>query len=458
MMLKSWATDTIARRFALTVVFTAAVTVALVYGFTAIAGSWALEPIGESGLLQEAADIVSMIEAAPPELRARLAPVADSSGQRTYWFPADSEVARVLPHIRQHEVGTAQRVVSKLTQLQVVVPELNSGQSRLPSLLDPRHPETVQYALAVCLHDRSWVVFTFPHRSWGLNTTWRWIIGSAFLGIAITLVTTVAAKRFARPIKQLAIAVREFGLNPRSPPIAEDGPRELRQVIRTFNEMQTQIQKFVTQRTMMLAAISHDLRTPLTRMRLRGELIDDPQQQARHFRDVDEMQQMVDGALAFFRDDAISEPNTPFDLPQVLLTIANDYADQKIDIRYDGPTHTLYYGRPFALKRAFDNLVQNAIKYGTPPELVLRQEPQAITVLIRDRGPGIPEKWLKAVFDPYYRLEKSRNRNTGGIGLGLTVALSVVQGHGGDISLHNRAEGGLEARVVLPIAREPATA
>jgi signal transduction histidine kinase len=305
--------------------------------------------------------------------------------------------------------------------------------------------------LGVQLRDRSWVVFTLARRSWGIQEPYRWLIGGFFLAVAIALVTAVAARRFAKPIKQLAVAVREFGLNPRAPPIAEAGPRELRQVIRTFNEMQTQIQRFVAHRTMMLAAISHDLRTPLTRMRLRGEYIEDLQQQQRLFRDVDEMQQMVDGALAFFRDDAVAEPTTTFDLPQVLLTIANDYADQNIEIRYTGPAHSVYHGRPFALRRAFDNLIQNAIKYATPPELELVREPHLITVLIRDRGPGIPDKLLKTVFDPYYRVESSRNRNTGGVGLGLTVAQAMVQGHGGEIRLHNMADGGLEARVILPL-------
>ena len=458
MMLRQWFTDTIARRFALTVFFVALVTLMLLYLFALLVGPLAWQPLRESGLLPEAADLVAMIEAAPPELRPSLTSATTNSAHRVHWLTAGSDGARVLGATQHDDTeGTARGTVAALTQRRVVVLE-PAGKAAWPAALRLDGASTPLYMLGVQLRDRSWVVFTLTHRSWGMQEQYRWLIGFFFLAVASALVTAIAARRFATPIKQLAAAVREFGLNPRSPPIEEDGPRELRQVIRTFNEMQTQIQKFVTQRTMMLAAISHDLRTPLTRMRLRGELIDDPQQQARHFRDVDEMQQMVDGALAFFRDDAISEPNTPFDLPQVLLTIANDYADQKIDIRYDGPAHTLYYGRPFALKRAFDNLVQNAIKYGTPPELVLRQEPQAITVLIRDRGPGIPEKWLKAVFDPYYRLEKSRNRNTGGIGLGLTVALSVVQGHGGDISLHNRAEGGLEVRVVLPIVRKPDTA
>jgi signal transduction histidine kinase len=206
----------------------------------------------------------------------------------------------------------------------------------------------------------------------------------------------------------------------------------------------------------MLAAISHDLRTPLTRMRLRGEFIDDQEQQARLFRDVDEMQNMVDEALAFFRDDASVEETTSFDLPHVLLTVANDYADQDVDIGYAGPAHAVYRGRPFTLKRAFTNLIDNAVKYGKTPEIELSCGEMALVVAIRDRGPGIPAEALDNVFRPYYRVDGSRNRASGGVGLGLTVAQAIVHGHGGEIILQNRPEGGLEARIVLPVLRAPA--
>jgi signal transduction histidine kinase len=287
----------------------------------------------------------------------------------------------------------------------------------------------------------------------------RLLMWISILSISISLITALAARQFAQPIEKLAAAVREFGLNRQWSPLAESGPRELRQVVRTFNEMQAQIQRFLAHRTLMLAAISHDLRTPLTRMRLRGELIDDAEQQARHFRDVDEMQAMVDGALAFFRDDAVdavTETTTHFDLPQMLMTIVNDYADHQIELHYHGPTHAAYKGRPLALKRAVTNLVENALKYATPPSLELQQEARAYVVVVRDRGPGIPEHALESVFLPYYRVEKSRNRNTGGVGLGLTVVQAIVQGDGGEVTLKNSPTGGLEARVLLPVRSERA--
>jgi signal transduction histidine kinase len=164
---------------------------------------------------------------------------------------------------------------------------------------------------------------------------------------------------------------------------------------------------------------------------------------------------MVDEALLFFRDDATAEETTSFDLPRVLLTIANDCADQGIEIGYAGPASAAYWGRPLTLKRAFTNLIDNAAKYGKLPEIELSCGETAFVVDIKDRGPGIPPDALDDVFRPYYRIEKSRNRSTGGVGLGLTVAQGIIQGHGGEIVLKNRPEGGLQARVVLPVLHTP---
>jgi signal transduction histidine kinase len=396
-----------------------------------------------------------MIEAAPLSMRQALAAAAAPGKFRTDWYAAASRASASLEAAPRGEDENAQKTISARLQraVAVLMPAVTGS---VPSGIsyDQTRP-LAPYMLAVQLNDGSWLVFSVMKRTWGMPWADRWAMWLCFLAVSITIVTAIAARQFSRPIERLAAAVRQFGLNPRAPPIAETGPRELQQVIKTFNAMQAQIQKFVAYRTMMLAAISHDLRTPLTRMRLRGEFIDDQEQQARLFRDVDEMQNMVDEALAFFRDDATAEETTGFDLPHALLTIANDYADQDVDIGYAGPAHAVYRGRPFNLKRAFTNLVDNAAKYGKNPEIELSCEETAFVVVIRDRGPGIPPNALDDVFRPYYRVDKSRNRSTGGVGLGLTVAQAIVQGHGGEITLKNRPEGGLEARIVLPVLRTP---
>jgi signal transduction histidine kinase len=446
-----WLLDTVARRFALTEVLAVAVTLALVTLFRTFGGAWSHEPLERSGLLSEAAAIVRMIEAAPPSVRQALAAAAAPGEFRTDWYPAASRASASLESAPRGEDENAQKTISAhLRRAAAVLTPRRSGSVPSGIVEDPSRP-LAPYMLGVQLNDGSWLVFSVMKRSWGMPSPDRWAMWLGFLALSITLVTALAARQFSRPIEQLAAAVRQFGLNPRAPPIAETGPRELQQVIKTFNAMQTQIQKFVAYRTMMLAAISHDLRTPLTRMRLRGEFIEDQEQQARLFRDVDEMQNMVDEALVFFRDDATAEETTSFDLPYVLLTIANDYADQGIEIGYAGPAHAVYWGRPLTLKRAFSNLLDNAAKYAMSAEIELSCDETAFVVAIKDRGPGIPTEALDEVFRPFYRVDKSRNRSTGGVGLGLTVAQGIIQGHGGEITLTNRPEGGLQARVVLPV-------
>jgi signal transduction histidine kinase len=448
--------DSIAWRFAVTVVLAVLVTWSLVGLFTVFGGVSGRPSLERSGLLEQAANMLRIIEAVPAPLREQLASAASSDDVRVDWYAAGSPVAAILDQVadqaseRFHTMLEA-RLGGRPTRLlrpdgtsDVLLsrPEFNEERTRYPDA----------YVLGVQYLDRSWLMFAVP-KTWGLPWYERWVIWLIFLTVATAIVSAIATRQLVRPIRRFTEAIRLFGTNPNAPPIAETGPRELSSVVHSFNEMQAQIQKFVAYRTAMLAAISHDLRTPLTRIRLRGELIADKAQQARLFRDVDELQAMVDGALAFFRGDADEEAVTSFDLSGVLQTITNDYADQAIDIGYAGPSHAVYRGRPFALKRAFTNLIENAVKYGTPPTIEVSCREETITIMIRDNGPGIPPEALKRVFSPFYRVESSRNRTTGGVGLGLTAALAIVRGHGGDIVLSNLPAGGFGAMVTLPVPR-----
>jgi signal transduction histidine kinase len=462
-----WPRDSIARRFALTVALAVAVTWSLVGLFFVFGGVWAQPSLERSGLLDRAADMVRIMEAAPPPIREQLASAATTREVRVGWYAATSPVSTVLEQAIGEAPEHGRAVMEKLLGDRRAVMEELLGDRRpvvlmlkpdassdalmsTPEFQEERAKYPHAYVLAVKHSDGSWLVFNTPERLWGLPWQERWAIWLVFLTVSTGIVSAIATRQLVRPIRKFAEAIRLFGTNPQAPPIAKTGPRELTGVITSFNEMQAQIQKFVAYRTAMLAAISHDLRTPLTRIRLRGELIEDEVQQARLFRDVDELQAMVDGALAFFRGDTDEEAVTSFDLPGVLQTIANDYADQDIAIAYTGPSHAAYRGRPFALKRAFTNLIENAVKYGTPPTIELACREKTITIMIRDQGPGIPTASLERVFSPFYRLETSRNRMTGGVGLGLTAALAIIRGHGGDIVLSNRPAGGLEALVTLP--------
>ena len=452
MRIKFWPEDTIARRFALTVVLSIVVAVALTELVAHVAGVWARPSVHELGLFERADDIVRMIEATPEPQRQTVVNAADNATFRVNWYPAASTTAATLdtaPAIESRDDLPGFQVDGHPRRIVKFTPanedELSAGLH-----FDRTSNPNAQF-LAIELDDASWVVFMAPDRFWGLALPARIGLGIVLLIISIAAVSAIATYQLARPIREFTDALRRFGTDPRATLLAETGPREVRASIGAFNAMQSQIQRFVDDRTAMLAAISHDLRTPLTRMRLRGEFVEDEQQRARLFRDVDDMQAMVDSALAFFRDDFQAEETTTFDLAELLRTITEDYSDHGCEITYNGTEHVAFRGRPFALKRAFTNLVDNAVKYGRAPELELHCSERRFVVVVRDAGPGIPPEATLKVFTPFFRLERSRNRATGGVGLGLTSAQAVIRGHGGEISLSNRPTGGLEAQVTLPI-------
>jgi signal transduction histidine kinase len=308
--------------------------------------------------------------------------------------------------------------------------------------------------MLVALDDGTWLVFGLPERGWGIV---HWYHNSLIVGFVLLstfAIALLAARTLVRPIVAFADAARRFGTDPRASPMIEQGPAELRNAAAAFNAMQTQIRRFVTDRTDMLAAISHDLRTPLTRMRLRGEFIDDREQQRRLFRDVDEMQAMIDAALAFFRDDAIEEQSTSFDFSELVRLVVDDLTDQGRTIIFEGADHVVYYGRPSALKRAIANLIENACTYATNATAEVNFTHTGPVLSVRDDGPGIPEPLLEAVFSPFYRVDPSRNRQTGGVGLGLTSARTIVRAHGGEITLRNQQDGGLLVMMTLPLTAD----
>lgn len=448
--------DTITRRLVVTVALAAGVTLLLLQLFFTFGGTWAKPDIQASGLVQQVATVIRLVDAATPSERARLAAAANTDTIHYGWYGAGSAVAGVLErgHYLESQVQQSRAFLEPFLAHKpdrIVVFMEDNPVSRAPGLPYDRTRNPDAYFVGVRLADGSWIIGIALQRFWGFYPFERLALQIVTLTLWVLAVSLIASRQLSRPIEHLAESVRQLGHQPPSTSIEEVGPREIRVVARTINGMQAQIQRFIAYRTTMLAAISHDLRTPLTRIRLRGEYIDDRKQQANLFRDVDEMQAMIDGALSFFRDDAAGEATTMFDLPGLLQTIAYDYSDQGHAVEYHGLNKTGYVGRLYALKRVFTNLVENAIKYGTPPTLDLApQKDGSLIVYIRDRGPGIPKEALPRVFDPYFRVDGSRNRQTGGVGLGLTSAQAIVRSHGGDIVMENREGGGLEVRVLLP--------
>lgn len=259
-----------------------------------------------------------------------------------------------------------------------------------------------------------------------------------------------AAGRVTGPLKRLAEAAGRMEAAGDAPPAEVEGPREVRQAAHALNEMAARLRRFVDDRTRMLAAVSHDLRTMLTRLALRAEYIEDAEQREKAQREVAEMVEMLSATLAFARDDARAEARTPVDLGALLHDLADDLAEAGHRASYLGPRALTVHARPVALRRALMNLMANAVAYGGGAEAGLSAADGTVRVTVSDRGPGIPDDLKEKVFDPFFRIETSRSRETGGTGLGLSVARDIVRGHGGDIVLSDREGGGLVATVTLP--------
>jgi signal transduction histidine kinase len=270
------------------------------------------------------------------------------------------------------------------------------------------------------------------------------------VGIGLTALAAWLARRITRPLGVFAAAATRLGTDVNAPAVAESGPTELRTAAHAFNQMQQRVRRLIEDRIQMLAAVSHDLRTPITRLRLRAEFVDDPEQQAKMLKDLDEMETMIGAALAFAREETLVEPRGRVELRELLDEIAAELSESGHAVSVAGAERAEIDGRPAALKRAVRNVLENAVKYGHRADVRLAAMPGEFVVTVEDQGPGIPESELEDVFRPFYRVERSRSRQTGGTGLGLTVARSVLRGHGGDITLANRAAGGLIQTIVLP--------
>ena len=303
-------------------------------------------------------------------------------------------------------------------------------------------------AVAVGLQDGVWAEFIIRPPYWPRAGPLIWL---GFTALLVVGALVWGAHRMTRPLRRFAEAADRLGLDAGPPPLPERGPRELRNATRAFNRMTARIRLLVDDRTLMLAAVSHDLKTMLTRLRLRAEFIEDAEQKEKAAADLDEMQAMLDATLSFARDDAVDERPVAVDLAAMLQSLTADLADAGRAASYDGPDRLALRGRPVALRRVFQNLIDNALRYGEEAAISLRQADGRAEVRIDDRGPGIPESLRERVFDPFFRVEASRSRDTGGSGLGLAVVRAIVQRHDGEIALEDRPGGGLRVRVLLPL-------
>ena len=317
--------------------------------------------------------------------------------------------------------------------------------------MGPPHVIGPALRISVRLTDGSWLNVLAPFEPGDSMWRPRFVLPLLMALVLVTGVALLAVRKATLPFARFAAAAERLGVDVGAPPMTETGPREVRRAAQAFNVMQERISRFVQDRTQMLAAISHDLKTPITRLRLRAEFVEDDEQRIKMLADLEEMEAMIASTLAFARDDATSEPRLRLDLAALVQGMVEDLEDLGADCAYAGPQSLVIQARPASLKRAIANLLDNAMKYGGSARLDLSAAGGDIHLVIDDDGPGIPERDFERVFAPFVRLEASRSRDTGGSGLGIAVARAAIRAQGGDITLANRPGGGLRATVSLPV-------
>lgn len=307
------------------------------------------------------------------------------------------------------------------------------------------------FTAAVELPDGRWAVVE-PPRS--LLSPWQknMLIALAISALLLAPLVWWMARRLTRPIRVFADAAQRLGANPEADPLAPSGPREVRTAIDAFNDMQSSLRNHMRQRTQTVAAIAHDLRTPLTRLRFRAEQAPDAVRD-RMVSDIEEMDALIAQAMAFVRGETTPERREPLDLDALAADCAAGFAETGAPVRFDGGGELPVMSDPAALRRALANLIGNAIQYGGVARVKAFALNGTAVITVEDDGPGLPDDELEAVFEPFHRAERSRNRETGGAGLGLTIARQAARAHGGDVTLSRRSEGGLIARLHLPLHR-----
>ncbi len=308
------------------------------------------------------------------------------------------------------------------------------------------------FTAAVQMPDGRWAVVE-PPRS--LLSPWQrnLLIALAISALLLAPLVWWMARRLTRPIRVFADAAQRLGANPEADPLAPSGPREVRTAIDAFNDMQSSLRNHMRQRTQTVAAIAHDLRTPLTRLRFRAEQAPDVVRE-RMVSDIEEMDALIAQAMAFVRGETTPDRREPLDLDALAADCAAGFVETGAPVTFDGGGELPVLSDPAALRRALANLIGNAIQYGGVARVKAFVADGRATVTIEDDGPGLPDDELETVFEPFHRAERSRNRETGGAGLGLTIARQAARAHGGDVTLSRRAEGGLTARLTLPLDRD----
>jgi signal transduction histidine kinase len=439
------------------------------------AGSWiytadreqAIRAVGGFAIAQRIANLTRLIQEAPRESRPRIVGALTDPSFRV----SLSAEAPPVP-AADGDAAVAEAVKNYL------VDRLSLGSGRQPRVwaspaedrpfgwhMMPHHGPMMRgfgafsgfrdLQVAIPLPDGPWLTFAAGLPGGGPAYSAQFLLSMAIMAIIILAVSAWAVRRVTAPLAALATAAERLGHDVSAQPLPEAGTVETRQAARAFNDMQIRLRTLIDNRTRLLAAISHDLRTPLTLLRLRAETVENEQERDRMLATIGEMDSMIGMTLQFVRDGSTSEPRKQVDLAAIVQGVVEEMSGAGFPVHMRTAAPILYKCQPAALKRAVRNLLDNAVKYGKSGSAELHVAARSIEINIDDDGPGIPHDELARVLEPFYRLDESRSRQTGGVGLGLAIAQAIAQAHGGTVRLLNRPLGGLRATIVLPRVDEP---
>tara|TARA_R110000868_G_scaffold107438_1_gene293987 strand:+ start:9119 stop:10501 length:1383 start_codon:yes stop_codon:yes gene_type:complete len=411
----------------------------------------AINLVGGEHISERMITLARLIEGAPPEERNRLAKLA-SEKVLSVSLASEPNVSNALPESQEEQILSSvfadhlsARGVREFRLRYRDAPAEKGG--AVSDFVDGSH-KLMQVSLR--LDGGGWLNCSALIKTTSSIWSLRFLLSLGVMTVAVIAVSGLAVYHINGPLRTFAGAARRLGTNINAPPLPVKGPLELRAAITAFNDMQERLKRLISDRRQMLAAVSHDLRTPITLLRLRTEFVENDSEREKMLATLTDMEQMVESILRFVRDDAAHEEVQSVDLVALINAICDDISDLGGKAAFSGPDKLVYPCRPIVFKRALTNLIENAVKFGGSASVRLRDTGENIQISVEDEGPGMPESQLEAVFDPFYRIESSRSRDTGGVGLGLSVARSIVDAHGGQIVLANRPTGGLQVMVELP--------
>ena len=371
----------------------------------------------------------------PPNDRHAMAIQLTTDRYDIHWTPASPPPPTLAPELQR-------------MRRQIIAWEPSLEQSRLWLRLASPGGRVSQINGGLQLPDRSWLYFGMRHS----GGQWTFTIGRMGLALIPLVALMVAGgmliRRTLAPLKDLTKATEHIGLSDEVV-VAESGTSDVRDLIRAFNAMQTRIHRLITERTETLAAVGHDLRTPLARLQLRLEGIRDAEARDAMAGDLEEMGAMIESLLAFLGGEKNGEPPVRADVAVTVATVVDAFQDQGADVSYEGPDHLEMDVRPMLLRRAVINLVENALHYGQRAYVSVERRDGEALIRVEDDGPGIPEDKLEEVLKPFFRLDEARGRYTRGLGLGLAIVAKAVDQEGGSLVLKNRPGGGLSVEIRL---------